>query len=140
MSALTFASLLAEAMARAGVNQSEIARRADCDRSNICRFLSGDRFPSRGMVKQLADGLGLVPGDPIRSAMLTSAGYADERGPRPMAHPLAYDLDDLLRSADEATRLWLEDSMRVAIAGARARVGRARVIALRSPERDEELA
>lgn len=127
----TFAALLAEAMARAGLSQTKLAQRAGTDHGYVSRLLSGDRTPSAGMVKQLADGLGLGPGDPIRSAMLTVCGHADERGPRPMGHPLAYDLDDLLRSADEATRLWLIDGIDLLLAGARARVGRARVIALR---------
>ena len=136
----TFAALLAEAMARANLTQWGLAARAGCDRSFVSRLCSGERTPSAGMVKQLADGLGLGPGDPIRSALLISAGFADERGPRPMGHPLAYDLDDLLRSTDEATRLWLIDGIDLLLAGARARVGRARVIALRSTEREEETA
>jgi transcriptional regulator with XRE-family HTH domain len=138
MSALTFASLLAEAMDRAHLTQWGLAARAGCDRTYVSRLLSGDRQPTAGMVKQLADGLGLGPGDPIRSAMLTVCGYADERGPRPMAHPLAYDLDDLLRTADEATRLWLLDGVEHLLAGARARVGRSRVVLMKTTERDEE--
>jgi transcriptional regulator with XRE-family HTH domain len=136
----TFARLLAEAMERAGLTQWGLAARSGCDRSFISRTLSGERHPSAGMVKQLADGLGLPPGDPIRSAMLTVCGYADERGPRPMGHPLAYDLDDALRCADPATRDWLEDCARNMLAGYRARIGRARVIALRGTERREETA
>lgn len=130
----TFAALLAEAMARANLTQWGLAARAGCDRSFVSRCLSGDRTPSAGMVKQLADGLGLGPGDPIRSAMLTVCGHADERGPRPMGHPLAYDLDDLLRSADEATRLWLIDGIKHLLAGARARRRGAHVVALRERE------
>lgn len=140
MSAPTYADLLSEAMARAGLSQMRLAARAGINHGYVSRILSGDRMPSLGMVKQLADGLNLPPGDPIRSAMLTSAGFADERGPRPMGHPLAYDLDDLLRSADEATRLWLEESASLMLAGARARVGRSRVIVMKAPERDEETA
>ena len=140
MSEPTFACLLADAMVRAELSQSALARRVGCDHSQISRYMSGERRPTRGMVKQLADGLGLGPGDPIRSALLTTAGHADERGPRPMGHPLAYDLDDLLRSADEATRLWLEESASLMLAGARARVGRSRVIVMKAPERDEETA
>lgn len=134
MSEPTFACLLADAMVRAELSQSALARRVGCDHSQISRYMSGERRPTRGMVKQLADGLGLGPGDPIRSAMLTSAGYADERGPRPMAHPLAYDLDDLLRSADEATRLWLLDGVEHLLAGARARRRGAHIVALRERE------
>jgi transcriptional regulator with XRE-family HTH domain len=136
----TFAHLLAEAMARAGLSQNKLADRADVDPSFISRIRTGDRHPSRGMVKQLADALGLGPGDPIRSALLVSAGYADERGPRPMTNPLAYDLDDALRSADEATRLWLLDSVTLLLAGYRARIGRSRIIALKGTERTEETA
>ena len=135
----TFAALLAEAMARANLTQSELARRAETDHGYVSRMLSGDRTPSRGMVKQLCDGLGLGPGDPIRSALLTTAGHADERGPRPMGHPLAYDLDDLLRTADEATRLWLIDGIDHLLAGARARRRGAHAIALRT-ERTEQSA
>ena len=135
----TFAALLAEAMAHAGLSQSKLAQRAGTDHGYVSRLLSGDRTPSAGMVKQLADGLGIGPGDPIRSALLTTAGHADERGPRPMGHPLAYDLDDLLRSTDEATRLWLEDSVDLLLAGARARRRGAHIVALRT-ERTEQSA
>jgi transcriptional regulator with XRE-family HTH domain len=140
MSEPTFAALLAEAMDRAGLSQRRLAVRVPTEHSNISRYLSGDRHPTAGMVKQLADALGLAPGDPVRDGLLLAAGHRPERGPRPMGHPLAYDLDDLLRVADEATRLWLEDGMAHLLSGARARIGRSRVIALKSPERAEESA
>lgn len=136
MSEPTFSALLAEAMTRCGLSQQRLAARAGVDHSLISRYLSEERSPRAGMVKQLADALDLAPGDPARDGLLLAAGHRPETAARPLGSPILYQLDDAWRAADESAREWLEHGIGLLLAGARARQSRSRVIALKTPERE----
>jgi transcriptional regulator with XRE-family HTH domain len=52
------AGLLLEARARAGVNQAEMARRADVPRSVVCAYEHGRRQPGADMLQRLLSAVG----------------------------------------------------------------------------------
>jgi transcriptional regulator with XRE-family HTH domain len=79
-------ALLLEARARAGVNQAEMARRADVPRSAVCAYEHGRRQPGADMLERL----------------LSAVGYRLELAPRPAvdAARVARQLPELLDLAD----------------------------------------
>jgi len=80
------AGLLLEARARAGVNQSEMARRADVPRSVVCAYEHGRRQPGADMLERL----------------LSAVGYRLELAPRSTVEvaEVARQLPELLDLAD----------------------------------------
>ena len=86
MDAGTAAGLLLEARARAGVNQAEMARRADVPRSVVCAYEHGRRQPGADMLERL----------------LSAVGYRLELAPRSAVDPaeVARQLPELLELAD----------------------------------------
>lgn len=83
-----FARALGEARHRAGISQSELARRARCERSYISMLESGQREePSKDMMQKLEHALAMAPDELRREAMrlelrgtghLASAGSMSE--------------------------------------------------------------
>lgn len=61
------AALLAAALATAGINQAELARRSGLTRAYVGRLLAGAQAaPTPGVLAALADGLGLAAAERLR--------------------------------------------------------------------------
>ena len=72
-----FGLLVTEYRHRAGLSQSELARRSGISASYINRLESGDRQPSsRDLVLRIAEALSLAPSD--TDCLLRTMGYAPE--------------------------------------------------------------
>src|SRR5580658_4328877 len=84
------AGLLVQARARAGVSQTEMARRAEVPRSVVCAYEHGRRQPGADMLERL----------------LSSVGFRLELAPRSAVDPakVARQLPELLDLADALPR------------------------------------
>ena len=62
----TFGKWLSEEMARQGINQSQLARRAGISRSTVKRIIDGERGVGRGSLGKIARALDLPPHELLR--------------------------------------------------------------------------
>lgn len=72
----TFGTVLRRILAEQGLSQTKAAEQADLDHSQISRYITGQRTPTRESVIRIADGCGLSAEDALR--LFCAAGFVPE--------------------------------------------------------------